>query len=136
VRRVFADSFYWIALTDPRDPWHRRAVAAGRSLRSVRIVTTETVLIEVLNFFASAGPRWRREALATVATARQSEMVDVIPYRDAPFEDGLVLYSAREDKGYSMTDCISMQWMRGAGVYEVLTHDDHFAQEGFVLLLR
>jgi uncharacterized protein len=136
VRRVFADTFYWIALTDPRDSWHSRAVAASRALGSVRIATTEPVLIEVLNFFAEAGRRWRREARETVESARQSEMVDVIPSLETPFDAGLTLYSAREDKGYSMTDSISMQWMRSAGVFEVQTHDDHFAQEGFVLLLR
>jgi predicted nucleic acid-binding protein len=90
----------------------------------------------VLNFFAEAGRRWRREARETVESARQSETVDVLPYLETPFDEALALYAARDDKGYSMTDCISMQWMRSAGVFEVLTHDEHFAQEGFVLLLR
>lgn len=49
---------------------------------------------------------------------------------------GLDLYGARPDKGYSLTDCISMQTMRDRGIVEVLTHDHHFEQEGFVLLLR
>jgi predicted nucleic acid-binding protein len=136
VRLVLADTFYWIAMTDPRDSWHGRALAASHSLGTVRIVTTEPILIELLNFFAAAGPRWRREALATVESIRQSQSVDVLPYLDTPLDDGLALYAARDDKAYSMTDCISMQWMRSAGVYEVLTHDEHFAQEGFVLLLR
>jgi predicted nucleic acid-binding protein len=46
------------------------------------------------------------------------------------------LYADREDKGYSMTDCLSMTAMRERGIFEVLTHDAHFAQEGFTLLLR
>jgi predicted nucleic acid-binding protein len=136
VRRVFADTFFWIALTDPSDRWHLRAISASQSLGPVRVVTTEPVLIELLNFFAEGGPRWRREALATVETVRQSATTDLLPYSETPLDDGLALYGARQDKGYSMTDCISMQWMRQAGVFEVLTHDDHFAQEGFVLLLR
>lgn len=136
MRRAFADTFYWIALTDPRDAWHNRAIEASAALGSIRIVTSKPVLIEVLNFFSHAGARWRREALATVASIRQSEDVDVLTDEETPFDDGLALYAAREDKGYSMTDCISMQWMRDAGVYEALTHDEHFAQEGFVLLLR
>jgi predicted nucleic acid-binding protein len=47
-----------------------------------------------------------------------------------------VLYPARLDKGYSLTDCISMNVMRRDGLSEVLTNDEHFTQEGFRCLLR
>lgn len=50
------------------------------------------------------------------------------------FLGGLNLYEQRVDKGYSLTDCVSMNTMRKLGIREVLTHDRHFAQEGFVVL--
>jgi predicted nucleic acid-binding protein len=31
--------------------------------------------------------------------------------------------------------CISMEAMREEGITEILTHDDHFTQEGFTKLL-
>ena len=40
------------------------------------------------------------------------------------------------DKGYSLTDFISMQTMRGEGIIEALTNDRHFEQEGFRALFR
>ncbi|TRV46210.1 MAG: hypothetical protein EWV53_08380, partial [Microcystis panniformis Mp_MB_F_20051200_S9] len=40
------------------------------------------------------------------------------------------------DKGYSLTDCASMQIMRQLEIYEILTFDKHFQQEGFSALLR
>ena len=46
------------------------------------------------------------------------------------------LYEARPDKGYSLTDCISMQTMRKEGISEALTDDRHFEQEGFRALFR
>ena len=46
-----------------------------------------------------------------------------------------MLYQARPDKQYSLTDCISMQAMRTEGLTEILTHDGHFTQEGFTILL-
>jgi len=49
--------------------------------------------------------------------------------------NGLALYKARPDKGYSLTDCISMLIMRQEGITEILTHDNHFTQEGFTKLL-
>jgi len=137
VRRVFADTFYWIALTDPRDAWHRHAVEVNKTQSSVQIVTTEPVLVEFLNYFAGAGPYWRRIAVAVIDRLRQATTVEVLPHAmDGAFSDGLMLYADRTDKGYSMTDCMSMQAMRQRAIYEVLTHDEHFAQEGFVLLLR
>jgi uncharacterized protein len=41
---------------------------------------------------------------------------------------------ARLDRGYSLSDCISMNAMRERGLFEVLNNDAHFRQEGFVVL--
>ncbi len=59
----------------------------------------------------------------------------VCPQSHQTFLDGYALYKARPDKGYSLTDCISMQAMRQECISEILTHDDHFTQEGFIKLL-
>jgi predicted nucleic acid-binding protein len=40
------------------------------------------------------------------------------------------------DKGYSLTDCISMQTMRADGITDALTNDVHFEEEGFRALFR
>jgi predicted nucleic acid-binding protein len=50
--------------------------------------------------------------------------------------DGLALYNSRPDKGYSLTDCISMQTMRREGLSEALTNHRHFEQEGFRAVFR
>ena len=54
-RRVFADTFYWLALLNPRDAFHARATALGRTLASVGFVTTDEVLTEVLDAVCGAG---------------------------------------------------------------------------------
>ena len=59
----------------------------------------------------------------------------VVPQSSRSFAAGLALYEARPDKGYSLTDCISMVTMRQEGITEVLSHDGHFTREGFVILL-
>ncbi len=51
------------------------------------------------------------------------------------FVTGLAFYRERLDKGYSMTDCISMLAMRERDLADVPTHDHHFTQEGFTALL-
>jgi predicted nucleic acid-binding protein len=65
VKVAFVDTLYFVALFNPRDQWHERAIAAAESL----------------------------------------------------------------------TDCISMHAMRERNVSDILTHDDHFPQEGFTVLL-
>jgi predicted nucleic acid-binding protein len=60
----------------------------------------------------------------------------VIPQSHESFLSGFDLYAARPDKGYSLTDCISMQAMRREGLTDALANDRHFQQEGFRALLR
>lgn len=95
------------------------------------------MLIEYLNFFAEQGPHWRQRALQMIDAIAQNPSIEIVPFEPhTTFQSGLSLYAARRDKGYSMTDCISMRVLENLGVHEVLTQDHHFAQEGFTLLLR
>ena len=47
---VFTDAGYFIANLDVRDPLHERAQAAAAELGLFRIVTTQMVITEVLNY--------------------------------------------------------------------------------------
>jgi predicted nucleic acid-binding protein len=135
VRAVFADTFYWVALTHPADPRYQEAVALEEELEGVTLFTTDEVLSEFLTFFAADA--WlRSHADRTVRFLLESPDIRVIPQSRSTFLAGLDLYRARPDKGYSMTDCISMQTMRREGLTEVLTNDKHFVQEGFHALFR
>ena len=51
--------------------------------------------------------------------------VRVVPQSREFFPSGLQFYRARPDKGYCLTDCISMPTMRRDGLTEVLTNDRH-----------
>jgi predicted nucleic acid-binding protein len=101
-----------------------------------KIVTTDEVLVEYLAFFARARRSVRIQAGNTVAQFFEDSRVLVIHQSRDSFLNGLELYRARPDKGYSLTDCISMQTMRREGLTDVLTNDRHFEQEGFLALFR
>lgn len=132
---VFADTFYWIALINPADQWHQDAKAFSQANAQASIVTTEPVLTEVLNYFSEAGVMMRQAAAAICDHAMQHANTVVLPHTREVFTRGFELYKERPDKGYSLTDCISMIEMRGRDINDVLTHDRHFAQEGFHCLL-
>ena len=51
MRLVFADADYWIALSNPRDALHNLAIKVPTRLSPHRVVTSEMVLVEVLNIF-------------------------------------------------------------------------------------
>ena len=131
MKAVFADTFYWIALTLPGDPAYARAHQVTDD-----VVTTEEVLTEYLTFFCAAPEYMRREVTANVGAMLIDPGVRIIPQSHDSFVAGFELYRARPDKGYSLTDCISMQPMRQEGLTEVLTSDRHFEQEGFRALFR
>ena len=135
MRRVFADTLYWVAMTHRKDQWHQAAVRASRSLAGCHLVTTDDVLTEVLNTFSEAGHFLRQEAMTLVHDLRADQTVTIHAQSRLTFDSGLALYAARPDKGYSLIDCISMETMRQEGITEVLTHDDHFTQEGFTTLI-
>ena len=46
------------------------------------------------------------------------------------------MYRDREDKQWSLTDCISFVVMADGGLADALTGDHHFEQAGFKALLK
>jgi uncharacterized protein len=134
MRRVFADTFYWIALFNPTDAWHKRVLAFSQSVGPCHLYTTEEVLSEFLTYCSAAGPHTRQQAAALVRSLFEDPHMTVIRQRHASFLTALSLYETRRDKQYSLTDCSSMENMRRQRLSEVLTNDHHFSQEGFQIL--
>ena len=135
MRTIFADTFYWAASINPEDDWHAPVIAITSTLGQARIVTTEEVLAETLTFFSTYGSRMRQRTCQLVQGVISNPNLKVVHQTHESFLAGLTLYQNRPDKEYSLIDCISMQTMRELGITEVLTHDKHFTQEGFVILL-
>ena len=134
MRIIFADTNYWIALIHSDDQWHPQSEAAEKEARGARMTTTDSVLVELLNYFCSFRPEVRELAAGVVNDILADPNIESVPDSRDLFLSALGLYGDRLDKGYSLTDCISMCVMREREISEVLSHDDHFTQEGFVTL--
>ena len=135
MKTVFADSHYWIALIRPGDQWADAAKVARSLLGDALIVTTDGVLVEFLTAL-SRGEHMRKQTAKMVRAILENPNVKVIPQTRESFLKGLAFYENRSDKGYSMTDCISMNVMKAESLAEVLTNDRHFEQEGFTVLIN
>lgn len=92
---VFADTLYWIALINSRDQWHQRAVSINADLSEARLVTTDSVLTELANFFAEYGDIMRRKVALAIRTVLSDEQVEVLSETRQTFLDGLTLYESR-----------------------------------------
>lgn len=132
---VFADAGYWIALLSPRDRLHEKAKAVSARLAPLRILTSEMVLVEVLNGFSRSGPVVREAAAAFAGKIVANPNVEVLPQTSLLFQAALRLYLARKDKEWGLTDCASITIMQDRGLTQALSHDRHFQQAGFVALL-
>ena len=133
---VFAGAGYWIALFNPRDQLHTRAIAVSQSTQNRSIVTSQLVLMEFLNYYASLGQMFRQQAVGVVRSLQQDTNVEIVPLSDEQFEAALTLYAQRQDKTWGIIDCASFLIMEERGITEALAYDEHFRQAGFVPLLR
>lgn len=130
---IFADTHFYVALLNRRDSMHSTALHWAEQQRPV-ILTTEFVLLEVANFFKQ--PSDRAEFVRFVESVRADVASEVIPCDSAWFQKGLDRFEARSDKEWSLTDCISFVVMEERGVTRALAKDHHFAQAGFMALLK
>lgn len=130
---VFADTYYFLAIINPGEREHQRAVEY--SIRSrVRLVTTTWVLLEVGNALSRGSNR--RLFSQLVAELNESPESEVVPPSESLFASGIELYDERPDKTWSLTDCLSFRVMERLRIREALTADHHFEQAGFVVLLK
>ena len=132
-RAVFVDTHYLLAVFNPDDTAHERAITLGAVIRG-KFVTTTWVLAEFADALASPGNRTR--CLETIERLRRNAAVEVLSPADALFDSGLALYGKHDDKSWSLTDCVSFVTMRERGLTDALTADHHFEQAGFKALLK
>ena len=133
MKPVFADSWYYLALLIEDDAGHEKA--SKWSDGSTRhILLTDFILVEVGNVLTRGGGR--RRFMDLVRSVKSDASTVMIPADKGLVEQGLRLFAEREDKEWSLTDCISFVVMRQHGITEALTGDHHFEQAGFAVLLK
>ena len=130
---IFADTSFFVAFLSSTDQYHAAAHDQFAHYEG-RIVTTQWVLTEVANYFASSSKR--AAAGEFIQKLNADSRFSVVPAVANDFSEGLLLYGQRVDKQWSLTDCISILTMRHQQIVEALTADHHFEQAGFTALLK
>ncbi len=133
MNRVFADSFYFFAVLNPKDEAHRKALEFA-TRHEEPVVTTAWVLTELADGLAVTAHRAAFSRL--VARLQADPENEIVPPTELLMTRGFELYDTRPDKQWSLTDCISFLVMQDRKMTEALTGDRHFEQAGFTVLLK
>jgi predicted nucleic acid-binding protein len=136
LERWFIDTSFLIALASSADQHHDRANQLLDQIQNddVRLVTTSAVLLEL--GAALSRVAHRAGAMTIIRELQADARVEIINVGDDLLEQGLVLFERRQDKEWSLTDCVSFELMAKFELSHALTADAHFEQAGFVALLR
>jgi len=126
---TFVDTSFFVALLDPRDKNHARAVEAFEEFEGCRLsdqlLTTNNVVLETITvaryeaghaLAVKAGEMLYGEKLARLHRTTAEEEASAFAY--------LRKY---EDKQYSAVDCLSFVVMEMLGIREVLAFDSDFS---------
>ena len=122
-------------MINPRDKAHALAKRLTEQLGNCRIVTSEMVLVELLNHIAEYGREKRREVGEMVKGLNRNPNVEIVQQMSEQFWAAIDYYESRLDKGWGITDCASFQVMEARGLWEALSTDHDFEQAGFTILM-
>jgi len=110
---IFVDTVYWLALVNRNDRWHPHAIEWSARVDEP-LVTTDAVLTEVADALCR-GDR-RRWAVETLRAIRADASITSVAGGAALFRQAFDLYTARPDKDWSLTDCMSFSVMKNEGL--------------------
>lgn len=133
MRAVFADAADFIALLNPADNFHARALELARRPPGP-LVTTYWILAEVGDAFSQPTHRTKFSRLLELLVSTPD--IEVLPPSIDQFRAGATLHASRPDKRWSLTECITFSVMNDRGLADALTTDYHFEQAGFRALMR
>ena len=133
---VFIDTSALVALINDKDKLHRQAIEIIEQLRRQNciLITTEFIILEVANELRN--PIYRNRVVNYINDLRNYKNIRIISVNTKLFQNGWSLYSTREDKEWSLTDCISFIVMQENNITEAFTSDRHFEQAGFIKLIK
>src|SRR5262245_15398417 len=96
MNRVFADTFYFLALLSRRDNAHAKAVSFAASFQG-QLITTAWIIVELADALSKT-PSNRNLAIETYKKLRQDANVRLLQPDAVVFQRGLDLFEQRSDK--------------------------------------
>ena len=108
---------------------------ADRLFKSARYRLTHSYVLAEFIPLCEVRGHFRQAVQAFSQELMISPRVEVVWVDESLHRAAFALLEARLDKQYSLCDAVSFVLMRQRGLFEALTTDHHFEQEGFRKLL-
>lgn len=133
---VFVDTSAWLALINEADTDHLKVRAIRDKLLHSKksFLVTNYIIIEMANSLCKA--RWRTRAVKLINSIYATEFIEVIEIDKGIYDEAWDMYSSRNDKEWSLTDCTSFVVMKKYDIRDAFTNDHHFEQSGFNILIK
>jgi uncharacterized protein len=132
MKKVFADTYYYLAWINPKDSGHAQAVHFSQTCTDP-IVTSEWVLLELGDALCTAANK--PKFMTLLKTVQSDADTTIIPLSHDLLRRAIDLFHRRQDKDWSLTDCTSFLIMDDLALTDAATGDPHFKQAGFQALL-
>jgi uncharacterized protein len=129
---VFIDTLFVIALVNPNDQHHEKAIELAEEYDSHPLLVTDAVLLEIGNGLAR---NFKQQAIEVIEQFFASDEIEIVSLTPDLFQRGFTLYKTHQDKDWGLIDCISFEVMREEGITDALTVDRHFVQAGLQALM-
>ena len=135
---VFIDTAGWASLFCKTEPYHLQALRIFDNLEREggKLITTNYVLAELIALFHRPLRVPRSMLFRYIDTLKATPYVHIVYVDQILDTSGWDLLKARPDKSWSLVDAVSFALMQKRFITEALTTDHHFAQAGFVPLLK
>ena len=137
-KRIFVDSWAWIALADDDDPQHLQALGVLHGLRAegARLATTNVVIYEswenLRRRFGLAAALRFYHYVGDIGT--KPGTLDVVSVTTHDEGDAPAIARHYDDQDLSMVDCLGLAVMRQLSLDTAFTGDWHFTLMGFSVI--
>lgn len=129
---MLLDTSGLLCLAYQTEPFHSQAV---RAYQAAQVRVTHSYVLAEYVALATARRFPRLPMLEYLEDLMDNPDIDLFWVDERLHREASALLLARPDKGYSLCDAVSFVIMRQRNLYEALTTDKHFEQEGFIRLL-
>jgi predicted nucleic acid-binding protein len=129
---IFADTSFWVALRNGRNPRHEEATAELRLHGDRGIVTSNHVRGETWTYLRRRAGHGA--AVAFLGSLERSPRVRILSVSEKQEGEALRFLRQRDEREYSFVDATSFVLMRSLRAREALAFDGDFAAAGFIEL--
>ena len=99
---LFADTYYYLALVNPKDQGHEKAMQFARTTTR-HLIITDWIITELADALCSVANR--PLFFEIFASLNEGKDTTIVHASQPHWERGLALYAARPDKDWPLTDC-------------------------------